>query len=74
MKMILGQCFCLARWYSVANKEDDCREWLTKFQERDKYLHKATKSQMAYFENVKNTDWFKNLIIKAIEDSEDIYG
>jgi len=29
---------------------------------------------MAYFENVRSSDWFKNLILKAVEEAEDMYG
>jgi tetratricopeptide (TPR) repeat protein len=56
--------FCMARWCSVANKEDECRDWLNRFQEKDNYLHKATKSQMSYFKNMVSKEWYINIIMK----------
>eukprot|EP01130_Rhizamoeba_saxonica_P017867 TRINITY_DN8779_c0_g1_i2.p1 TRINITY_DN8779_c0_g1~~TRINITY_DN8779_c0_g1_i2.p1 ORF type:complete len:553 (+),score=95.61 TRINITY_DN8779_c0_g1_i2:30-1688(+) len=64
--------FCMARWCSSANKENECRLWLEKFQEKDKYLHKATKEQLSYFTTFEEKSWFKEVMQKAIIEGEDI--
>jgi len=63
--------FCMARWCSVANQVDECREWLTKFQAQDNYLPRATRVQMTYFRNVSQFDWFKEMIRRGKELSKE---
>eukprot|EP01124_Arcella_intermedia_P010778 TRINITY_DN17309_c0_g1_i1.p1 TRINITY_DN17309_c0_g1~~TRINITY_DN17309_c0_g1_i1.p1 ORF type:complete len:610 (+),score=147.23 TRINITY_DN17309_c0_g1_i1:227-1831(+) len=64
--------FCMARWCSVVEEVDQCREWLTRFQAQDNYLPRATKGQMAYFKNVSHLDWFKELMAKGREINKDL--
>lgn len=50
--------FCLARLFSVWNKEEECKEWLSKSKDE---FRRATKWQLLYFENVKNSQWYIEL-------------
>jgi hypothetical protein len=67
--------FCMARWSSIAGDTESCKNFMFEFVRVDKenYLAKATKVQMAYFKNVKIFPWFQKLVEAALKQEEESY-
>jgi len=53
--------FCLSRVYAAKHKPEKCRSYLSRCIAKG-YLRKATKWQLLYFDNVKNFEWFKEMM------------
>jgi hypothetical protein len=56
--------FCMARVHAVAGRADECRIWLTRCAHRN-YLGRATPSQLAFFDSVRDRPWFVEMLVGA---------
>jgi len=55
--------FCMARMYAASRKELKCKHWLDLCKmEWEAFLKKATRWQLAYFENVKQCSWYQEFV------------
>jgi hypothetical protein len=61
--------FCIARVHAVAGRFEQCRLWLTRCRHRN-YLGRATPSQLAFFDNVREFEWFDEMLRSARAASE----
>lgn len=56
--------FCMARVHAVAGRAEQCRVWLTRCAHRN-YLGRATPSQLAFFDSVRECAWFAQMLARA---------
>jgi hypothetical protein len=67
----LWSYFCLSRLYAASHKPEKCHAALQMCKHK-RYLQKATKWQLQYFENVKHLPWFQQLAAENSEESSSV--